>query len=418
MAAEPALTVAVFAATSAAVVLRPWRLAEAWWAVAGAVLVGALGLLTPRELLQAVHQGWDVYLFLAGMMLLSELARSEGLFDAAAAVAVAHARGSGWRLFTLVYAMGVLVTAFLSNDATAVVLTPAVYAVCQRAGARPLPYLLACALVANAASFVLPVSNPANLVVFGAQLPPLGTWLLRFGPAALAAVALTYAVLVWRFREAILHPVQDAGARTPLSGPARVALAALVVSTVVLMVCSWRGTRLGLPTLAVALASLVAVGGVRGRMPFGLLRKISWHVLPLVGGLFVLVAALTKAGVARSLADHLLALSERSPALGVWAAGLVPGFVSNLTNNLPAGLMAGSVARAADAASNAAQLHAAMAVGIDLGPNLSITGSLATLLWLDAIRREGGRVSGWEFLRVGAVAMPLALFAALALLGR
>ena len=94
--------------------------------------------------------------------------------------AVAHSRGSPRRLFTLVYVVGILVTVLLSNDATAVVLTPAVYAATRHAGTRPLPYLLICAFIANAASFVLPISNPANLVVFGAHLPPLATWLEEF----------------------------------------------------------------------------------------------------------------------------------------------------------------------------------------------------------------------------------------------
>ena len=72
-------------------------------------------------------------------------------------------------LFLLVYVTGVVITTFLSNDATAVVLTPAVYAAARTAKAEPLPLLFACALIANAASFVLPISNPANLVLYGGQ---------------------------------------------------------------------------------------------------------------------------------------------------------------------------------------------------------------------------------------------------------
>ncbi len=80
--------------------------------------------------------------------------------------------GSPQRLFLLIYIVGTLVTVLLSNDATAIVLTPAVYAATRAAGAKPLPYLFVCAFIANAASFVLPISNPANLVVFGDRMPP------------------------------------------------------------------------------------------------------------------------------------------------------------------------------------------------------------------------------------------------------
>jgi arsenical pump membrane protein len=109
------------------------------------------------------------------------VARQEGVFDWAAALAVEHVRGSPQRLFALVYAVGTVVTVFLSNDATAVVLTPAVYAATRAAGATPLPYLFVCAFIANAASFVLPISNPANLVIFGGHMPHFAAWLKPFG---------------------------------------------------------------------------------------------------------------------------------------------------------------------------------------------------------------------------------------------
>ena len=159
---------------TAGVIARPFRWPEAIWAGAGALVLVGAGLVPPAEAWAGVLKGLDVYLFLLGMMLISELAREEGVFDWLAAVAVAGARGSPTRLFALVYAVGTLVTVFLSNDATAIVLTPAVYAATRAAGLRePLPYLFVCALIANAASFVLPISNPANLVVFGpAGLPP------------------------------------------------------------------------------------------------------------------------------------------------------------------------------------------------------------------------------------------------------
>ncbi|MNE63815.1 Arsenical pump membrane protein [compost metagenome] len=83
---------------------------------------------------------------------------------------------------------------------------------------------------------------------------------------------------------------------------------------------------------------------------------------------------------------------------------------SNLMNNLPSGLIAGSMGHIVELPR---QITAALLIGVDLGPNLSITGSLATLLWLVAIRREGEHVSAWRFLRLGLLVMPPALAAAL-----
>ena len=119
---------------------------------------GAVRLLPWQEAVTAVGSGADVYLFLIGMTLLSAVARKEGLFDWLATEAVTHARGSAKRLFLIIYVIGILVTSFLSNDATAVVMTPAVYAAARAAQVEPLPYLFICAFIANAA--VLPSRSP------------------------------------------------------------------------------------------------------------------------------------------------------------------------------------------------------------------------------------------------------------------
>jgi arsenical pump membrane protein len=136
-----AATWGIVALATGGIIIRPRRVPEALWAVLGAVVLVVYGLLPWTDALAGVRKGLDVYLFLIGMMVLAELARREGLFDWLAAFAVAHARGSPQRLFTLVYGVGTIVTVFLSNDATAVVLTPAVYAAARAAGATPLPYL-------------------------------------------------------------------------------------------------------------------------------------------------------------------------------------------------------------------------------------------------------------------------------------
>jgi arsenical pump membrane protein len=177
------------------VIIRPWRLPEAVWAILGALALIGLGLFPYQDAFRAAAKGTDVYLFLIGMMLVAELARREGLFDWMAAHSARAARGSSKRLFALIYVVGIIVTVFLSNDATAVVLTPAVYAAAKAARAEPLPYLFICAFIANAASFVLPISNPANLVIFRDQMPPLLDWLERFAAPSILAIAATYVAL-------------------------------------------------------------------------------------------------------------------------------------------------------------------------------------------------------------------------------
>jgi arsenical pump membrane protein len=136
---EVTIAWSIIALATAGVVTRPFRLSEAVWAVAGAVALVLLGFLPWGDALNGIRRGIDVYLFLTGMMLIAELARQEGLFDYLAALAVEHARGSPQRLFLLIYLVGTAVTVLLSNDATAIALTPAVYAATRAAGAAPCP---------------------------------------------------------------------------------------------------------------------------------------------------------------------------------------------------------------------------------------------------------------------------------------
>ena len=194
----------IAAVATAGVITRPFKWPEAVWAVAGAFLLVVLGLLPVHLAIVAIGKGTDVYLFLFGMMLLSEVGRREGLFDWVAVLAVNHARSSPRKLFVLVYLVGVVITAFLSNDATAVVLTPAVFAAAKKAKTPPLPLLFVCAFVANAASFVLPISNPANIVLYGNHTPALGHWLMRFTLPSLLSIVATFVMLRWTQRDALV----------------------------------------------------------------------------------------------------------------------------------------------------------------------------------------------------------------------
>ncbi len=399
----------ICAAATAAVIARPFRWPEAVWALAGAGLLLVLGLMPLSAALGAVAKGSDVYLFLIGMMLLSEVARAEGLFDWVAATAAIHARGSTLRLFGLVYVTGIVTTTFLSNDATAVVLTPAVYAAAKKAKADPLPMLFACALIANAASFVLPISNPANLVLYGGKMPPLGQWFGSFALPSIAAIGITFLVLRWLERDRLAGTCISAVERTPLTTGGKAAFVGIIATAAVLLVVSALDIELGLPTAIAGILTTLAVCAIARSSPVRLVRDVSWSVLPLVAGLFVLVEALDLTGVIGQVATALRAASA-DPVRAAAMSGTILAFASNLMNNLPAGLIASTAVAQAQPPRLVVD---ALLIGVDLGPNLSITGSLATILWLQAIRREGEDVGFWRFLKVGAVAMPLALLGAL-----
>ncbi len=346
------------------------------------------------------------------MMALAEFAREEGVFDWIAAAAVRAARGSRGRLLLFVYAAGVATTAFLSNDATIVVLTPAVLAAVARTDAGPEPFVFACALVANAASLVLPIANPSNLLFFAEHVPPLHVWFASFGLASVASVVLTYAGLALVFRGQTRAPLAVAGGAAP--PPRAAALIVLVLSAAVLVATSSRSGPLGMTAFALGLLAALVAATRRRDAPLAIARGIAWPIVALTAALFVIVDALDAAGAAMLPRALFAWAAHASGPLGQTVVAAATAIASDVVNNLPVAL---DVGKAVGATHPEPRLSAAALVGVNVGPNLTANGSLATLLWLAVLRRAGVGVSALRFAAVGVVATPAALVAA-ALLAR
>ncbi|WP_183558887.1 arsenic transporter [Mucilaginibacter sp. SP1R1] len=398
----------------AGVIIRPFKITEYIWAVSGALLLLICGLILPVDAFSGLSKGNDVYLFLTGMMLLAETAREEKLFDWLAAHATNLAKGFPYRLFMLIYLVGVIVTALLSNDATAVVLTPAVAAAAKAANVKkPLPYLLICAFVANAASFVLPISNPANLVIYGKYMPSLLRWLAQYMWPSLVSIIVTYLLLLLTQRSALKQTIENKIEVPTLSLGGKTALLGIIATAVILLVASAFNMQLGLPTaVAGIITSAVVILNAR-KNPWSVIKGVSWSVLPLVGGLFIIVEALKNTGLINYLSAMLQQSLAGSTTVAVGTSGFIIALACNLANNLPVGLIAGSAVQTGHLPE---LIKSALLIGVDLGPNLSITGSLATILWLVALRREGIIVKAWTFLKLGLLIMTVALAFTLAAL--
>jgi arsenical pump membrane protein len=279
----------------------------------------------------------------------------------------------------------------------------------RKAKVEPLPYLFLCAFIANAASFVLPISNPANLVVFHKDMPALGHWLLWFGVPSIFSIVATFAVLRWIFRKELRGTIQFQVEDHSMNHHGKLVLRGLVATAVVLLVASGLDWNLGLPTCLTALFVTLIVSVRARNNPLPLFREISWSTLALVAGLFLMVDAVESIGAMAYTKAWLSWVETLAPSVGALLTAFVVGIANNLVNNLPLGLIAGGTLQAAHAKG---LLASAVLLGVDLGPNLSITGSLATILWLIALRREKLNVSFWSFLKIGVVAMPVALLLA------
>ncbi|MDQ6772610.1 MAG: SLC13 family permease [Candidatus Dormibacteraeota bacterium] len=402
---------AIFILAMAAVITRPRRLDEAVSSAVGALAMMAVGAVGPGQALATLAQEWNLFLFFLGLMLIAGLADAAGFFDAAGALAAGAARGSSRLLLLGVFLIGAVITAFLSNDATALILTPVVYAVATRLRLPPLPYLFATTFVADTASMTLPVSNPINIIVSERAQLGLGAYTGHLLLASIMAIAINAALFLVVFRREARRRF-DADWRAALAevisnrrlfrltcaGLGLVAAAYLVASAV----------RVPLGPVAVVGALLLALLALGARdLDVGRVRgQVSLSLFVYVAGLLVMVRGLESVGLTETAVGWLWGLAPGQ--LGAVGAGLLGGALgANLINNVPATLVL--LAGAGPAPHLPFQLG--VLAGADLGPNLTPVGSLSTMLWLVIVRRRGIEVKTLDYLKLGAIVTPVVLLA-------
>jgi arsenical pump membrane protein len=387
----PAIVIAVLAMLLAGI--RPKGTREWMWALAGAALLLSLRYERLPDAATAIASQWNVLLFILGLMGLSAAAEESGAFTLVADYVSRHARGSRRRLFVLLFLAGAGLTLLLSNDATAIVFTPIVYRAVASRGGDALPFLFGCTFVADTASFGLPFANPANVIVL--PQPQILAYLLHLAPPALLAVAINLGLFVLVFGSQIRGRYEVARATEPNPAAVRTLVAVCCV------VAAYLGAlAFGVPLGPVATAGAIATLVVARVSMHSVVRNVTWSTFLLLGALFVMLDALARAGLVTWALHGLDAAARLGTPVGIAAAAIGAALLANVVNNLPVAVASAHVAMQ--------QPHWAYALiaGTDLGPNLTTTGSLATILWMAALRRRGLSVSPLEYLRLGLVVVP------------
>jgi len=376
-------------------VARPRGLPEAVGAVPAAILAILFGLVSWHDALGELRELGPTVGFLAAVLLLAFLADEAGVFRYAGNIAARWSNGSPQRLLVIVFGIAAVVTAALSLDATVVLLTPVVFATASALGAKPKPHVYACNHLANSASLLLPVSNLTNLLAVSAS----GLSFVHFAGLMvlpwLAVIAVEYLILRWFFAADLRLP-----ASTTTEPEEAAPRAALVIVGVTLVGFGVAGP-VGVHPAWVALAGAVAMA-VRNRehRPGTLLRAANPGFCLFVFALGVVVLAVSQSGFGR-LVDRLA--PEHADLLGLLAMAVLAAVLANLLNNLPATLMLVPLT------AHSPGLVLAVLLGVNIGPNLTYVGSLATLLWRQILRGHGHALVTREFLRLGSLTVPACL---------
>lgn len=363
------------------------------WALAAfglAVLVVAV-ILRPGDARAAASQVWTPFVLVAGLLLIGLVADDDGLF-AAAGHLLATATRSGLAIFIGATALVGVVTALLNLDTAVAFLTPVLVYTARSRGEGEVPFLYGSILLANAGSLFLPGSNLTNLIVLGHLHLTGGQFIAHMWAPGLAALLVTAGVVV-----AFEHRALGASSGDPVRPDRPVlglGLVAVVVVTVVVVV-------LPSPALPVFTVGAIAVGARVAQRRDRASHAVQTLGLPVLVGLFGVAVAVGTLG--RSWAAPATLLSH----LDAWSTAAVGALTSVLINNLPAASLLAS----------RRPLHPyPLLVGLNVGPNLLVTGSLAWFLWLRAARRVGAHPSLVTASRFGVVAAPLALAAAVGVL--
>jgi len=327
----------------------------------------------------AFDQAWPAFALVAGLLLIGATAAAEGLFAAAGGLA-ARLRGGGLALLVTLLLVEAAVTAVLNLDTAVVFMTPVLLHAARARGLREDPFLYGAVFMANSASLLLPGANLTNLIVLAHEPHVTGsTFAGRLAPAWAVSVALT--IVFAALLRGDVHPEPYEPPRfAPRLGTAAVAVAAVLVLVL---------ARPALPVLALG----VAVALVTRTSP----RVLNPPVLAGVFAIAVLLGALARA-------VDLGALT-----VGRWATAWIAAGSAIVVNNLPAAVLLSAHPPAHPRA---------LLLGLDLGPNLAVTGSLSAIFWLQVARATGARPSIVRYSLLGALLAPLTLVASLLVTAR
>jgi len=357
--------------------------------LAGVAVLAGAAVAAPAAARAAASRTWPPFVLVAGLLLIGAVAHEEGTFDRAAGAASRLAGGDAVLLLALLGLVAV-VTAVLNLDTAAAFLTPVLILAARRRGAFEEPFVFGSLLMANAASLLLPGSNLTNLLVLGSRPVSGAAFAARMFPAWLAAVVVTGAAALLLRRRRRPAGIEEPATSRP---PGRGWLGAAAGAGAAVVMVALRSAALPVAAIGLAAVSVRVVQRRVGRADLAATVDVA-----VLAGLFAVATALGTLARSWSGPGTLMSRASSGEAAAIGAVAAVA------INNLPAAALLGA---------HTVAHPNALLLGLDLGPNLAVTGSLSSLLWFQAARSAGVRPSLATVSKIGLFLVPTSIGAAL-----
>ena len=415
----------VFLLTYFLIMVRPWKLNEATGALLGALLM--LIFLQPHHVFEALGFAtayatpqvttWNVIVILIELMVISTFLDDYGFFEWCAVKAMQAAGGDARRLFTYTYAVTCLITAFTSNDIAILTLTPIILKFCRRANLDAKPFMYSFFFAANIASMFLLIGNLTNILIgdgFHIGYFDFAAWM--FLPT-MAAMVVNYLIFRYMFRDSIATTYEQEKEIDPvkLIKDKSMVLVGITVLVFVLIGCGF-ASNFALPLSAVTTVGILAIY-IAERRPVLRTKRVSWRVVVFVTSLFVVVKGLEVSGVNAVMGNAIVAIVGQNPVLATFFVSLSSALLCNVVNNIPmTAMMVPITSGIAHTPDMALAMAYSLVIGSNLGANITITGALAGILWIETAKAEKWSTGITDFIKTGLTVTPIVILTSAAVL--
>jgi Na+/H+ antiporter NhaD/arsenite permease-like protein len=382
-------------------------------ALVGAGLMVCLPVIDSPDVFYSQDNGidWDVIFLMLGMMMIVSILRQTGVFEYMAIWAVKRANGSPLRIMMLLMLVMAFASAVLPNVVSVLLIAPVTLLVCDALEVNPVPLLMAEVFASNIGGAATLVGDPPNIIIGARKSLSFNAFLLNMAPIVVIVLLVLLAVSPLLFRGlSPANPERVAEVMSLREGDA-IRDHRLLLRCSLVMVVVFAGFILA-PTIHIA-PSLVALLGAGGLILTSRLEQaeylsnVEWDTLLFMVGLFIMVGALFKTGVIKILGELAATITGGNALLTTMMILVVSTLVSGFIDNVPyVATMTPIVSHLASTMTGPHHHHVlwwSLALGGDLGGNLTAVGSSANIVMLGIALRSGNPISFWEFTRKGVV---------------